>query len=689
MKIVRGMIVFLLLPFISPAQNSRFFDSLHYALLNTTNDTVKMDIYRQMGFYQQEGKVDSALFYHEKQLSFAKKLNLQLYEADAYEQIAYVKSWQGDVSSALKFYYKAVKLADNPTSSENGWGYSKFSYSNNPDDARLSILGMIHFELSRLYTSLKLYKTARSQLNEAFDIGKKLQNKKILSLTTRNIGALFFKNNQSDSAFKYYQLALLYSQNSPYARGLVDIYKFIGLYYENQHQYDSTKEYFTKSANAGIVSNQLIGLSGVYLEYGKLYLKNNQPDSALYYTLKCVALAQSIPNESLVAKGYTQLSLIYELQKNTLAALDYLKKGKFLSDSINDASVSKITQFQNVDFEEQTRLNKIVEEQAGFQNKLILIGLFGSLVIFILLAIFQNRNSRQRQKANAILEKTLRDLRSTQSQLIQSEKMASLGELTAGIAHEIQNPLNFVNNFSEVNKELLEELKAERLKPKADGDLQNELINDIISNEEKINHHGKRADAIVKGMLQHSGSSSGIKDPTDINALCDEYLRLSYHGLRAKDKSFNATLKTDFDETIDNINIIPQDIGRVLLNLINNAFYAVNEKQKAESLKQKAESKVYEPVVTLTTRRLGAPSGSARTGSDGNKSKVLITIKDNGIGIPQKIVDKIFQPFFTTKPTGQGTGLGLSLAYDIVKAHGGELKVKTREGEETTFIITL
>ena len=670
MKIVRGIAVFLLLPFISPAQNSQFFDSLNYALLNTTNDTVKMDIYRQMGFYQQEGKVDSALFYHEKQLSFAKKLNLKLYEADAYEQIAYVKSWQGDVSSALKFYYKAVKLADNPTSSENGWGYSNFSYSNNPNDARLSIVGMIHFELSRLYTSLKLYKTARSQLNEAFDIGKKLQNKKILSLTTIGIGALFFKNNQSDSAFKYYQLALLYSQNSPYARGLVDIYKFIGLYYETQHKYDSAKEYFTKSVNAGIVTNQLIGQSGVYLQYGKLYLKNNQPDSALYYTLKCVALARSIPNESLVAKGYTQLSLIYELQKNTLAALDYLKKGKFLSDSINEASVSIITQFQNVDFEEQTTLNKILEEQAGFQNKLILIGLFGLLVIFILLAIFQYRNSRQRQKANAILEKTLSDLRSTQSQLIQSEKMASLGELTAGIAHEIQNPLNFVNNFSEVNKDMLEELKAERLKPKAERNenLEDDILNDVIINSEKINHHGKRADAIVKGMLQHSRSGKGEKEPTDINKLADEYLRLAYHGLRAKDKTFNATLETDFDETIGNIKIIPQDIGRVILNLITNAFYVVDEKKKSEI-------KSYEPTVSVSTKKSG--------------DEVLISVKDNGNGIPQKVLDKIFQPFFTNKPTGQGTGLGLSLSYDIVKAHGGQIKVETKENEGSKFIIHL
>ncbi|MBK8141350.1 MAG: histidine kinase [Chitinophagaceae bacterium] len=274
-------------------------------------------------------------------------------------------------------------------------------------------------------------------------------------------------------------------------------------------------------------------------------------------------------------------------------------------------------------------------------------------------------------------EDALAELQVTQKQLIQSEKMASLGELTAGIAHEIQNPLNFVNNFSEVNKELLEELKAERLKPNAERDenLESELIHDIITNEEKINHHGKRADAIVKGMLQHSRSSSGQKEATDINALADEYLRLSYHGLRAKDKAFNATIKTEFDETTGKINIIPQDIGRVILNLITNAFYVVNERQKAESEKLNAERKNYEPTVEVSTRKV--------------KDRVEVKVKDNGNGIPQKIIDKIFQPFFTTKPTGQGTGLGLSLSYDIVIAHGGELKVETKEGEGSEFIISI
>jgi len=274
------------------------------------------------------------------------------------------------------------------------------------------------------------------------------------------------------------------------------------------------------------------------------------------------------------------------------------------------------------------------------------------------------------EAAKKQVDNTLTELEQAQQQLVQSEKMASLGELTAGIAHEIQNPLNFVNNFSEVNKEMLEELKTERLKPdeERDDDLQNDLINDVIENSEKILHHGKRADAIVKGMLQHSRKSSGQKEPTDINALADEYLRLSYHGMRAKDKSFNAEMKTDFDESLGKINIIPQDIGRVLLNLFNNAFYAVNEQKKQNSIS-------YQPTVVVGTQEC-----------DG---KIQITVRDNGNGIPQKNSDKIFQPFFTTKPTGQGTGLGLSLSYDIIKAHGGEIKVDSKEGKGSEFVIEL
>ncbi|MCB0388947.1 MAG: two-component sensor histidine kinase [Winogradskyella sp.] len=284
------------------------------------------------------------------------------------------------------------------------------------------------------------------------------------------------------------------------------------------------------------------------------------------------------------------------------------------------------------------------------------------------------------EDSNDALQKSLQELKATQSQLIQSEKMASLGELTAGIAHEIQNPLNFVNNFSEVSKELLEEMLEEL----QNGDMEevHAIAQDVIENLEKINHHGKRADSTVKGMLQHSRNSGDKKEPTDINALADEYLRLAYHGLRAKDKSFNALLETDYDENIKSVAIVLQDIGRVILNLFTNAFYAVDEKKSMISsgdlsgFQNLKGLDKYEPTVSVTTRK--------------SKNKVIISVKDNGNGIPRHVIYKIFQPFFTTKPTGQVTGLGLSISYDIVtKGHGGKLIVETEQGKGTEFTIKL
>ena len=371
----------------------------------------------------------------------------------------------------------------------------------------------------------------------------------------------------------------------------------------------------------------------------------------------------------MVSAGF--LAEVYD-KTNVDSAYKYIKIMVAANDEVNNASRGR--QFQKVSSDVEKKEKELEDAKARFRNSLKLYGLITLLSFFVLIAIIFWRNNRQRKKANTLLtekkeklEHTLAELKSTQYQLIQSEKMASLGELTAGIAHEIQNPLNFVNNFSEVNEELVRELKTEAEK----GNLEDvkAIANDIALNSEKINHHGKRADTIVKGMLQHSRTSSGQKEPTDINKLADEYLRLAYHGLRAKDKSFNANLKTELDNSIGKINVAPQEIGRVILNLINNAFYAVNEKQK-----QNVNG--YEPTVTITTAK--------------RNGKVEIKVKDNGNGIPQKIVDKIFQPFFTTKPTGQGTGLGLSLAYDIItKGHGGELKVETKEGEGSEFIIRL
>ena len=284
------------------------------------------------------------------------------------------------------------------------------------------------------------------------------------------------------------------------------------------------------------------------------------------------------------------------------------------------------------------------------------------------------------QKKSSELETSLTNLKATQTQLVQKEKMASLGELTAGIAHEIQNPLNFVNNFSELSAELVGELEEEHQKPQRDDELEVELLTDLKDNLTKILHHGNRASNIVKGMLEHARSSTGEVLPTNLNKLTEEYLRLAYQGLRAKDKAgatgtperdrFNCALETNFDASVGRVSVIPQEIGRVLLNLFNNAFYAVHQRQ------QTTTDDGYQPTVTVST-------GLTSQG-------VEIRVRDNGTGMSEAVKAKIFQPFFTTKPTGQGTGLGLSLSYDIVtKGHGGNLTVSSEEGQGTEFVIQL
>ena len=402
-------------------------------------------------------------------------------------------------------------------------------------------------------------------------------------------------------------------------------------------------------------------------------IKQNRLDEAIALLIRDI---ERLSNNRLdVLRDYKLMAELYaktgkgdkaaETYAIFIAKQDSLKaeQDKYRSISFEAEQQMNDKEFSIAKLESQNRISSLTKNFA--------IGIAG-LLLLIAASIFNRFNSKK--KANELLEKTLTDLKSTQSQLIHSEKMASLGELTAGIAHEIQNPLNFVNNFSDLNTELIDELDQEVKK----GNLEEiaALTIDIKKNEQKINTHGKRADAIVKGMLQHSRTNSGTRVPTNINALADEYLRLAYHGLRAKDNSFHASMKTDFDQSIGKIDIIPQDIGRLMLNLITNAFYAVSEK-----VKQKQPG--YEPTITVTTRRLVPPSGGK-----GGQS-IEINVIDNGPGIPESIKAKIFQPFFTTKPTGQGTGLGLSLSYDIVKAHGGELKVDTREGDGTEFTIVL
>jgi two-component system, NtrC family, sensor kinase len=671
MKSILKIIVLLLLPVVANAQNSvKERDSLLKALRSAHNDTIRMDINRKLGFYYQDNNASMALPYHNAQLKLAKKLNLKLYEADAYQQIAYCFWLNLNLSESYKYYLQAFKVAEDPKCAANGWGYSNFSYSKSPEEARLSIIAMTHHELSGLYDTTRKYKESKYHLFEALKIGEKLQNQKILSRCTLDVAYLYSYNNKPDSSYLYFQKALNSYKNSPYQQGLGNVYGGLANYFLQKKEYDSAKFYMRKAIVAFEKSSTISNLANSTLDLGRFFIETAQLDSALVYTFKAQKIAKSINDYSAMANGFKQLAKIYKLKNDNALAYDYLIKGKAISDSINERYVEGLYKFQNEDFSQKIRLQELEQESQQIKSQNKMYALLVGLGVFLVVALLLYRNNRQKQKANQVLEKTLSDLKSTQTQLIQSEKMASLGELTAGIAHEIQNPLNFVNNFSEVSNELIEEIEEERAKKQEERDegLVGEILSDIKQNLEKINHHGKRADAIVKGMLQHSRSSSATKEPTDINKLADEYLRLAYHGLRAKDKSFNATMKTEFDETIGNINIIPQDIGRVILNLITNAFYATNEKQITGI-------ENFEPTVTVATKKL--------------ENTIEISVKDNGYGIPQQILDKIFQPFFTTKPTGQGTGLGLSLAYDIVKTHGGELNVETKENEGTTFSIQL
>jgi signal transduction histidine kinase len=408
----------------------------------------------------------------------------------------------------------------------------------------------------------------------------------------------------------------------------------------------------------------------------QIFRKANARDSSQYYAKLSLAVAQEGGFTRSELSVYNFLTDYYASVQNIDSAFVYQSAAIATKDSL--FSLEKAKEVQALSIEEAMRHQQAEETKIHYKNQLKFGALLGGIFCLLIAAILLYRNNRHKQKANILLatqkqkiEDTLQELKSTQAQLIQSEKMASLGELTAGIAHEIQNPLNFVNNFSEVSNELISEMVDEV--DKGNAEEVKVIAKDVQQNLEKILHHGKRADAIVKGMLQHSRSTNNAtKEPTDINALADEYLRLAYHGLRAKDKTFNATMKTDFDETIGKINVIPQDIGRVILNLITNAFYAAPLPPEGGF---KDPDYKHNPTVWVSTKKVG--------------DKVLISVKDNGPGIPQKILDKIFQPFFTTKPTGQGTGLGLSLSYDIVKAHGGDLKVETKEGEYTEFIINL
>ena len=664
----------ILLLFLSPIiafsqkENS---DSLKYILRTVTTDSARFTTCYKLAFYYLEANRDSGLYFSDKCLALAEKNNHPLDVAVALDSKGYILMHLGKGGESLKCFLKAIKIAEDPANENTTWWlYDKIF---TPHKKRIEILLNIHHDLGHLMgmtdTDQQIF-----HYRETGRLAEEIGDTMMLGFVNMNLGSAYLKLGKIDSALQMEKTAASIFQQQRDERYLSHVFSLIGNIFLKKGDNQQALQNFSSGVQSAIEQHNFSTLSDIYTTLSAYYINDKNKDSSLYYASKNLVLLQSMQSKDL-GDAYFNLYKSYVLNNNNDSAYLYQGLALNLLDSTYKAKIKNLSEFQQLSFKEKQRLQQLEQERVESKNKIRNYGLLAALSIFLLIGIFLLRNNRQKQKANKVLELTLSDLKTTQTQLIQSEKMASLGELTAGIAHEIQNPLNFVNNFSEVSNELIDEMKDELKKGNYKG--AEEIASDVKQNLEKINHHGKRADAIVKGMLQHSRSRSGQKELTNINALADEYLRLAYHGLRAKDKSFNTTMKTDFDESIGNINIIPQDIGRVILNLITNAFYAVDEKKKSDITG-------YEPTVSVSTKKIDVRSDE-KVGWD----TMEISVSDNGNGIPKHIIDKIFQPFFTTKPTGQGTGLGLSLSYDIVKAHGGEFKVETKENAGTTFIIHL
>ena len=631
------------------------------ALPVTANDTTRVNILNALALEYRLTKPDSTYLFAQQAYELSRRLNYPAGEAKSLNRMALAFGQLGDYAKALKAYNQAKNLFAELNDTTYVAGV-------------LNNIARVHTEqgewrqgLVRLQESYALYKTMSQP-----DPGLKPT---ILSA----IGNCYYNLHQLDSASAYLNQALpLAKRYRPILIGTT-LY-VLGDVALAQNDPNRAYSFYRQSVAVLIKQNAYIGLDEVCYRLATFYQKTAQKDSALHYAKLSLLYSQKSASPKAVLQSSQLLTKLYK-GKNDTEALRYYEIAVAAKDSLY--SQDKMKQLLSLTFDEKQQAQEIEAAKAEYRSTVrtyIFIGLFAVLGV---IALVLYRNNRQKQRANALLqrqrdeiheqrtkaENALTELQTTQTQLIQKEKMASLGELTAGIAHEIQNPLNFVNNFSEVSAEMVDELTEDQRNPQPDPTLQAELLTDLKDNLHKILHHGKRASNIVKGMLEHSRNSTGEVQPTDLNALADEYLRLAYHGLRAKDKDFNCDLVTHFDPTLGPVAVMPQEMGRVLLNLFTNAFYAVRQRQKQHD-------SAYHPAVRVSTTK-------ARAG-------IEIRVADNGTGISAAVQQKIFQPFFTTKPTGEGTGLGLSLSYDIVtKGHGGTLLVESQEGQGTEFIVQL
>jgi len=630
-----------------------------YNIYKTTKDSAGfLLLYSTYGiYYGMQSNYERSISFFKRSAIFAEQMHDIRKMNTAYQNIATSYQMLSNYPEALSYYQKSLKSSEEL----NDIGNQAFVYIN---------LGMT-------YNSMGDTSKGEQALNKAIEYAKKAEIKNVQLYAYSNLASIYDAMGQHKKAYDYAITANRLGKETGDQGMEASSLSRAALQLAQMKQLQQAETMARQAISIADSSQQPLNIYQTNNDLGTiLKMQSKYVEAIKYYEKAFSVMKASDLYDQQSGNTYFNLSECYEKTGTYQKALQAYKKYAEITDSVRSKeNIRKATELtMNYDFNKKQEAAKAEQlkkdEVAKTKQTALIVGLLLMLVLAgVSFYAFQNK-----RKSNHILDKqktevqtTLNELKSTQAQLIQSEKMASLGELTAGIAHEIQNPLNFVNNFSDINSELIAEIKEELNKQNLQQ--AKNILNDLEGNEQKINYHGRRADGIVKSMLQHSRKSSGQKEPTDINVLADEYLRLSYHGLRAKDKSFNANMQTDFDNSISKINIIPQDLGRVLLNLFNNAFYAVNEKKKIAGAE-------YQPTVSVQTKKIN--------------DKVEIRVSDNGNGIPLSIKNKIFQPFFTTKPTGEGTGLGLSLAYDIIaKEHGGIIKVESREGEGSEFIIQL
>jgi two-component system NtrC family sensor kinase len=701
---------------------NRAIDSLKNVLLHQKPDTNKALTYVRLSEqYVLISDTMNIFPYTDSALALSRKLSFKRIEASAIENRGYGYLLLNQYDSAKKAFFTSLDIRQK-NGNKVGTAQSYYSIGH-----YYRALDSLPEALESYYHALEIFEETGNKrgtggvrnilsqiyLNQGND-SEALVNAELASKIQREngnysgaansdlvMGNIEFDWKHYDMALQYYKQAiqmlipagLIQSNAGEIYLRMGDVYQKKGelelargnqkdglkKYSQALEMYDSAGRIFNRvnysSARIFIGNNYKTASVPLGIRIAKIDIQFQQYGKARKLLEEYFKQPRNIIDETDLADAYASLATLDSAEGNYqgayLAYKAYIKNRDSIYNVRNNKSLLRIQMQHEYNVREseakviQAKKDEEVRQNRNKQN-LAILALAILIMAVLAIVLIQMRNNKAKQKANMLLENALSDLKATQTQLIQSEKLASLGELTAGIAHEIQNPLNFVNNFSDVNRELLLELKEEM----DNGHINeaNDIVDDVIENEKKIIYHGKRADSIVRGMLRHSQSGAGKKELTDINALADEYLRLAYHGFRATDNSFNVLLKTNFAESIEKININPQDIGRVLLNLYNNAFYAVNEKNKEHI-------PGYEPTVSIMTRK--------------NERKIEIRVIDNGKGIAKKLLDKVFQPFFTTKPTGQGTGLGLSLSYDIVKAHGGELIVETNEENRTEFMIRI